>query len=49
MERLKDCAETEAAAKRIDESAYYILANWAASKIRLEDRKTVKGAVQRVM
>ncbi|MCB6414962.1 ISLre2 family transposase [Faecalimonas umbilicata] len=43
VERLKDCAETEAAEKRIDESASYILSNWMAAKIRLEDRKTVKG------
>ena len=43
VERLKTCAETETTEKRIDESASYILSNWTAAKIRLENRKTVKG------
>lgn len=43
IERLKACAETENTEKRIDESASYILSNWTAAKIRLTNRKTVKG------
>ena len=43
VERLKACAEIESTEKRIDESASYILSNWTAAKIRLENRKTVKG------
>lgn len=43
VDRLKACAETEAAKKRIDESASYILSNWTAAKIRLKNGKTVKG------
>ena len=43
VERLKACAGIEVAKKRIDESASYILSNWTAAKIRLKNRKTVKG------
>ena len=43
VERLKACAETEAAKKRIEESASYIRSNWTAAKIRLKNRETVKG------
>lgn len=41
--RLKACAETDSTEKWIDESASYILSNWTAAKIRLANRKTVKG------
>ena len=47
VKRLKACAETESAEKRIEkrieESGAYILSNWTAAKIRLKDRETVKG------
>lgn len=43
VERLKACAETESAEKRIEESGAYILLNWTAAKIRLKDQETVKG------
>ena len=43
VEKLKACTETEATEKRIDDSASYILSNWTAAKVRLENRKIVKG------
>ena len=43
VKRLKACAETESAEKRIEESGAYIFSNWTAAKIRLKDRETVKG------
>lgn len=43
VERLKACAETGLEEKRIEESGGYIFSNRTVAKIRLEDRKTVKG------
>jgi len=43
VEKIDQYAQTEAAHKRIAESAGYILSNWTAAKIRLENRETVKG------
>lgn len=41
--KIDGCTKKEAAHKRIAESAAYILNNWEAARIRLSDRKTVKG------
>ena len=45
VKRLKACAETESAEKRIEESGAYILSNWTAAKIRLKDRETDRKSV----
>lgn len=43
VERVNDCAKTEAAEKRIADSAAYILSNWSAAQLRLSNRETIKG------
>ena len=43
VERLKNCLETEAGIKRIEESKEYILSNWTAAKLRLNREKGIKG------
>jgi hypothetical protein len=43
VKRINDCAKTEAAEKRIAESAAYIESNWSAAQIRLSNRETIKG------
>lgn len=43
MDRILLSADSEACRKRIEESRRYILSNWTAAKIRLNNRTTVKG------
>lgn len=43
VEKIDGYAETEAAHKRISESAAYVLSNWTAAKARLANRSTGKG------
>ena len=42
-ERIRSCAETDAAAERVSKSAAYILNNWTAARVRLISRDIVKG------
>lgn len=43
MTRVKNSADTEACKKRIEETERYILSNWTAAKIRMNNRTTVRG------
>lgn len=42
-EGLVECAQTEAEYRHIEEGKKYLLSNWMAAKIRVSNRKTVKG------
>lgn len=43
MQRILDVTQGDAAIKRVTESKTYILSNWSAIKVRLNNRKEVKG------
>jgi len=43
MKRILNVTQGDAAIKRVTESKTYILSNWSAIKVRLNDRKEVKG------
>lgn len=43
VERLKNCTESEAVHKKIEQCSNYVLLNWGAAKLRLKHRKAIYG------